>query len=112
MNQEMMGMVKQFGKGINTDDEHMALDLIEKQGPGGEYVTTDHTFEYWKEWYRPELQDRSDYETWVKNGSKTMGDRVKERTQDMLDNYQPEPLDKNLEKELRKIVEDADKRHA
>lgn len=112
MNQEMMGMVKQFGKGINTDDDHLALDLIEKQGPGGEYVTTDHTFEYWKEWYRPELQDRSDYETWVKNGSKTMGDRVKERTQDMLDNYQPEPLDKNLEKELRKIVEDADKRHA
>lgn len=112
LNQEMIGMVKQFGKGINTDDEHLALDLIEKQGPGGEYVTTDHTFDYWKEWYRPELQDRSDYETWLKNGAKTMGDRVKERTQHLLDNHQPKPLDENLKKELKKVCEDADKRHA
>lgn len=112
LNQEMIGMVKQFGKGINTDDEHLALDLIEKQGPGGEYVTTDHTFEHWKEWFRPKLQDRSDYETWVKNGSKTMGDRVKERTQYLLDNHKPEPLEDGLKKELRKVCEDADKRHA
>ncbi len=111
LNQEMIGMVKQFGKGINTDDEHLALDLIEKQGPGGEYVTTDHTFKYWKEWFMPQLQDRSDYETWVKNGSKTMGQRLKERTQHLLDTYQPEPLDEKLRKELKKICEDADKRH-
>ncbi|MCF8217763.1 MAG: trimethylamine methyltransferase family protein [Bacteroidales bacterium] len=112
LNQEMMGMVKQFGKGINTDDDHLALDLIEKQGPGGEYVTTDHTFKHWKEWYLPDLQDRSDYETWLKNGSKTMGDRVKERTQDLLDNYQPEQIEDKLKQELMKIVDDADKRHS
>jgi len=112
LNQEMMGMVKQFGKGINTDDEHLALDLIEKQGPGGEYVTTDHTFDHWKEWFFPELQDRSDYETWVNNGSKTMTDRVNERTRELLENHQPEALDENLKSELKKIIHDADKRHA
>lgn len=112
LNQEMIGMVKQFGQGINTDDEHLALDLIEKQGPGGEYVTTDHTFEHWKEWFLPELQDRSDYETWLNNGSKTMLDRVKERTEKILKEYQPEPLDEKLKKELKKICDDADKRHA
>ncbi|MFW5900971.1 MAG: trimethylamine methyltransferase family protein, partial [bacterium] len=112
LNQEMMGMVKQFGKGINTDDEHLALELIEKQGPGGEYVTTDHTFEYWKEWFRPELQYRGDYETWKKDGSKTMSDRINERTQHLLDTYEPEPIEDKLKKELQKIVEDADKRHS
>src|SRR6056297_3122140 len=30
LNQEMMGMVRQFGKGINTDDDHLALDLDRK----------------------------------------------------------------------------------
>src|SRR6056297_3046328 len=112
LNEEMMGMVKQFGKGINTDDDHLALDLIEKQGPGGEYVTTDHTFEHWKEWYLPTLQDRSDYETWKKNGSKTMTDRVKERTDELLENHQPEPIEDKLKQELHKIIEDADKRHS
>ncbi|MFO8054520.1 MAG: trimethylamine methyltransferase family protein [Bacteroidales bacterium] len=112
LNQEMMGMVKQFGKGINTDDDHLALDLIEKQGPGGEFVTTDHTFKYWKEWYLPELQDRSDYETWKNNGSKTMGDRVRERTANLLENHHPPQMDEKLVAELKKICNDADKRHA
>lgn len=112
LNEEMMGMVKQFGKGINTDDEHLALDLIEKQGPGGEYVTTDHTFKHWQEWFRPTLQDRSDYETWKKNGSKTMSDRVKERTDELLKTHEPEPIEDKLKQELHKIIDDADKRHS
>lgn len=112
LNEEMMGMVRQFGKGINTDDDHLALDLIEKQGPGGEFVTTEHTFEHWKEWFMPKLQDRSDYETWKKNGSKSMGDRVKERTQHLLDTYQPEPMDDKLVTELKEIIDAADKRHS
>ena len=29
---EVIGMVKQFGKGINTDDEHLALDVISEKG--------------------------------------------------------------------------------
>ncbi len=112
LNEEMMGMVKQFGKGINTDDEHLALDLIEKVGPSGEFVTSDHTFDHWKEWFLPKLQDRGDYETWKNNGSKTMLDRVKEQTDHLLETHKPEPLDENLEKELMEVVKAADKRHS
>src|SRR6056297_1394692 len=112
MNEEIIGLVRQIGKGINTDPEYLALQLIDEAGPGGEYVTTDHTFEHWKEWYLPTLQDRSDYETWKKNGSKTMSDRVKERTDELLENHQPEPIEDKLKQELHKIIEDADKRHS
>ena len=112
LNQEMMGMVKQFGKGINTDKQHMALDLIEEVGPSGEYVTTDHTFDHWKEWFLPELQDRSDYETWKSGGSLTMGDRVRARTDELLKTHQPEPIDPKLDKELRAIISAADRRHS
>ena len=112
LNEEMMGMVRQFGKGINTDKDHLALDLIEKQGPGGEYVTTDHTFDHWKEWFLPKLQDRGDYETWQQNGSKTMSDRVNERTEKLLNEHQPEPIEDKLKEELNRIVSDADKRHS
>lgn len=112
LNDEMMGMVRQFGKGINTDDEHLALDLIEKQGPGGEYVTTDHTYDYWKEWYLPTLQDRTDYETWAKDGSKTMDMRVKAKTDELLTNYDAPAIDEDMKKELHAIIEAADKRHS
>ncbi len=112
LNEEMMGMVRQFGKGINTDDEHLALDLIEERGPGGEYVTTDHTFDHWKEWYMPTLQDRTDYETWVSEGEKSMGDRVKERTDQLLKEHEVPPIEEKMQQELNKIIKDADERHS
>ncbi len=112
MNEEIIGMVRQVGKGINTDPEHLALKLIDETGPAGEYVTKDHTYEYWKEWYFPKLQDRSDWETWCANGKKTMLDRINEETQRILDEYEPEPIDDGIRKDLKKIIDDAEKRHS
>jgi len=112
MNEEIIGMVRQVGKGINTDPEHLALQLIDETGPAGEYVTKDHTYEHWKEWYFPKLQDRSDWETWCANGKKTMLDRVNEETQRILDEYEPEPIDDGIRKDLKKIIDDAEKRHS
>ena len=112
MNEEIIGMVRQVGKGINTDSEHLALQLIDETGPAGEYVTKDHTYEHWKEWYFPKLQDRSDWETWCANGKKTMLDRVNEETQRILDEYEPEPIDDGIRKDLKKIIDDAEKRHS
>ena len=112
LNDEMIGMTRQFCKGIQVDDETLALDLIEKQGPGGEYVTTEHTFAHWKDWFLPALQDRSDYDTWVSNGRKSMNDRTRERTQEIIDNHRPDEIPKAEMKAIRKIVEDADHRHS
>jgi len=112
MNQEIIGMVKQFGKGISTEDEYLALDVIGEVGPAGNFVAHDHTYEHWKEWFLPKLQDRSDWETWVQNGSKTMRDRVDEETERILKEYEPEPIDEKLHEELKKIVRAADERHS
>ncbi len=35
--------LKVFAKGVTVDDKSLALDLIEKVGPGGAYVTEGHT---------------------------------------------------------------------
>ena len=55
---------------------------------------------------------QSDYENWKKNGSKTMSDRVKERTDELLRTHEPEPIEDKLKQELHKIIDDADKRHS
>jgi trimethylamine--corrinoid protein Co-methyltransferase len=112
LNEEIMGMIRQFGKGINTEEEYLALDLINEKGPGGEYVTSDHTFKHWKEWYLPTLQDRSDYESWVADGAKSMTDRINERTQHLLDTYEPDPIPDDQRKELEAIIKAADERHS
>ncbi|MFP4202772.1 MAG: trimethylamine methyltransferase family protein [Opitutales bacterium] len=112
LNDEIIGMCRQFCKGINTEEEYLALDLIDKQGPAGEFFTTDHTYQHWREWFLPKLQDRSDWETWRAGGSKSMSDRLNERTQHLLDTYETEPIPEDLYKEMKEIVAAADARHS
>jgi len=59
---EIIGMIKQIGKGIKVDEENLALDVLKEVGPGGEFISHDHTFDHWKEWFRPTIIDRSNYE--------------------------------------------------
>ncbi len=112
MNDDIIGMVRQVGKGVKTDEEYLALKVIDEVGPGGEYVTHDHTYEHWKEWFLPRLMDRSDWETWNQEGGKTMLDRVNEETQRILDTHEPQPIDDDTMKGLKEIIDAAEKRHS
>ena len=109
---EIIGMIRQIGKGINTEDEYLAWQVIDEVGPGGEYLTHEHTYKYWKEWFMPKLQDRADYETWIAEGEKTMNDLVAEETDRILKEYEPEPLDEKIHQEMKKIIDRAEKKHA
>lgn len=112
MCEEIIGMVRQIGKGISTDEDHLAWQLIDEIGPAGEYLTHDHTYKYWKEWFVPKLQDRADYDTWVIEGSKTMNDRVTEETRRILKEYEAEPLDEKIRQGMQEILDEAEKRNA
>ena len=73
---EIIGMIKQIGKGIQVTDETLALDILKEVGPGGEFLSHDHTYDHWKEWFRPTIIDRSNFEIWSDSGSKTYNDRL------------------------------------
>lgn len=101
---EIIGMIKQIGKGICTEEEYLAMDLIESVGPGGEYLTQDHTFTHWKEWFRPRLINRSTYETWTAAGKTTLKQRAEEERARILEEYTPAPMDPKLLEELRALA--------
>lgn len=109
---EIIGMIRQIGKGIQVDDETLALDILNEVGPGGEFVSHEHTYKHWREWFRPNLNDRSDYETWKNNGSKDFNDRLEAEVDRILDTHKPEPLDESVLQEMKKIIDLAEKRHS
>jgi len=43
---EIIAVAERFFAGIDVDTEHLAADVIEDVGPGGEYLTTRHTLEH------------------------------------------------------------------
>jgi len=106
---EIIGMVKHLGKGITVDQEHLASDLIDKVGPGGNFLTSSHTQKHYKEeFYFPKLLDRHNIETWLSQGKKTIIDHVDQQLQDILDNHQPEPLPQGVEDKMKEIIKKAD----
>lgn len=90
---EIVGYTKFITKGIRVDEETLALDVIDEVGPGGEYLTNQHTFKHFRDQlYGQSLMDRQMRDKWKATGSKTMGDRIKEKVKDILEHHQPEPL--------------------
>jgi len=112
MSNEIIGMVKRILRGVTVDADHLALDTIDRVGPGGNFLSEDHTLKYFRsEFWLPELIDRSNWDTWTENGSKTMRQRAHERVLDIIENFEPEPIPTEVEKKLMSVIAEADKIH-
>ncbi|MDO0824094.1 trimethylamine methyltransferase family protein [Desulfosporosinus nitroreducens] len=112
MDDEIIGMVKKILGGVLVDDEHLALDVIDKVGPGGHYLADDHTMAHFREFWAPTLINRLRFDGWKAEGSKTMAQRVKEKTQDIINNHKPEQKPESVLKEIQTIVDRAEAREA
>jgi trimethylamine--corrinoid protein Co-methyltransferase len=103
---EIIGQVKRIVRGIPVDEDHLAVDVVDEVGPGGNYLTTKHTMKYFKDeiWY-PTLMDRQNIDRWKQAGEKTMGDRIKEKVQHILSTHKPTPLPDDVIASLAAVTE-------
>ncbi|NIM90654.1 MAG: trimethylamine methyltransferase [Candidatus Aminicenantes bacterium] len=106
---DVIGLVRRICSGIEVNEETMTLDLIDEIGPGGEYLTSDHTLRHFKENWYPELISRVPYDRWEKEDKKDLGTKARDRAKYILENHTPQPLEKKLKAELRKIAESRDR---
>ena len=102
---EIARMIRRTIKGIDVNDETMSLDLIEKVGIGGNYITQKHTLKHMRsEQLSAELMDRSTRDNWEKGGQKEVVGMAREKAKKILAEHQPVPLDNKVVAELDKIV--------
>jgi trimethylamine--corrinoid protein Co-methyltransferase len=107
---EVIGIVKRFMQGIEVNEETLALDTINKVGPGGHFLGEDHTYRHFREHWYPGLLDRGNYQSWVANGKTTLAQRVNQRVREILETHSPEPLPEEARRELTKIIGRAEQR--
>ena len=104
---EVLGMARRLTRGIPVDQETLALDVIEKVGPGGNFADEDHTSEHAEDNYVPRLVNRAARSIWEKSGGKTLTQVANEKVQDIIKYHEPIPLPKDIAAKIRGIVENA-----
>lgn len=69
LDNDIILMVKRVMQGISTSPAHLAVDAIQRAGPGGNYLAVDHTLEYMRqEFTSPPLSDRGNRDDWIIRG--------------------------------------------
>jgi trimethylamine--corrinoid protein Co-methyltransferase len=108
---ELCGMVLRALRGIEVDDETLAIDVIKEVGPGGHFLAKKHTLKHLRrEFYIPKILDRWRREIWEKKGSKDLRQIAREKAKEILIKHQPEPLEPEIEKELKTFIREVEKR--
>jgi trimethylamine--corrinoid protein Co-methyltransferase len=108
---EAIGYSRRITRGIEVNEDTLAVDVIHNVGPNGHYLREPHTRRYYKtEFWYPNLCDRRNFEEWDMMGRTTMKDRTIARVQDILASHQPSPIKPETEKVIREVLGEAEDR--
>ena len=108
MQHELIGYVERLMAGIEVSPEMIALEVIERVGPGGNYLAEDHTARHFRaEHWFPELLDRQFFDAWAAAGATDMRARCRQKLDHILRTHEPEPPCEELSAELDRIAQSA-----
>lgn len=111
MMDEAIGYSRRITRGIEVNEETLAVDVIHNVGPDGHYLREPHTRRHFKDefWY-PNMTDRRNYEEWDMMGRSTMRDRVIARTHEILETHEPSAIKPETEQVIQDVLEAAEER--
>ncbi len=106
---EIIGNCCKVLKGIDVDAEHLALEVIDSVGPGGNYMTSMHTMTHMRtEYYNGNgVTDRKSREKWEQEGSLDIRQRALNMAKKLLETEEPSYIPQEVDaaiKERFKIV--------
>jgi len=104
MANDTIGFLRAATKGVKVDDETLALDVIDEQGPTGSYLSHPHTLKHYKEPFYSKLFDKGSYALWEKKGKLTMEQKAADIVDDILKNHSVDPLPQDVQAKIKAIV--------
>jgi trimethylamine--corrinoid protein Co-methyltransferase len=103
MDAEVWESVRRSWEGMEVNQKEIALDVIEKVGPKGQFLNTPHTFANFRRLYTPKLGDWSSYAAWDKAGRKDMFSVAQNEVRRILSTHRPKPLPSDAAEKLEEI---------
>ena len=102
---DQLGMLATFAKGLDLSDNGQAMDAFREQEPGVHFLGAAHTLANFEQaFYRSDIADNSSFEQWSEEGSLDAAQRANAIWKSRLASYEPPPIDPAIDEELREFV--------
>ena len=108
---EILGYLKRGFLGIEVDNLHLSVDMIQDLRPDETFLSHPKTGEIFRQeqWF-PELSIHDTYEIWTAAGSQEFVEEAEKLATEIIESHESEPLDAELHETLNDIVYKARKR--
>jgi trimethylamine--corrinoid protein Co-methyltransferase len=109
---EVFRMGKQAHRGIPTDEGMWLDEVIQRVGPGGNFLGEKSTAANMRsgEWLIPRLGLHETRQAWEKAGKKDILEEARGKVEHILATHKPLPLGEDVEKELERIYKRSQER--
>ncbi len=103
---DLLHMVSNYLEPVDVSDAALAIDAIANVGPGGHFFGETHTQDrYTDAFYNPMVSDWRNWETWTEDGAPEAAERATNVARELLEAYEPPPIDDAIRDELRDFVD-------
>jgi trimethylamine--corrinoid protein Co-methyltransferase len=107
---EILAFMSRIKRGIDVNSTTIARDLIEKVGPGGQFLREVHTNKYLRSEHLTDvISNRCAFGRWERNGGLDIVQVARRRAKELLAQHKPIPLDKDIASKVRDTVTRYDK---
>ena len=99
-------------RGIEVDEDRLALDVVDKVGPMGTFLAQRHTLKYLREgeMRNSALWDKRTMDRARQEGVRPIQDVARDRMRKILREHTVTPLEPDVDKELARVVAEGGKR--
>ncbi len=102
---DILGMCMRAVKGIEVNDETLAVDVIDDVGPAGNYLSHEHTVRNMKkEFFYNKVSDRNPRSTWELNGCIDAREKARRMAKEILESHKPLGVDNKVEEQILSTI--------
>jgi len=105
---DCMAGIERIARELVVNEETLALDVIKAVGHGGGFLGHPHTLKnFRKELWQPKLLERRSWDQWAKEGSREIFKVAEQRVLEILEAEPVNRLPVELEREIDRVVQNA-----
>lgn len=104
LDEEIYNFTERLNTGIDASEEKFCMDIIEKTGPRGNFLTGRTPKMFREEFYITKYLNKLDPNEWQNHGSLSLKEKMQGEVKKRIDSFKPAPVTKEQEKLLNQYI--------